>query len=73
MGAIQLEFDCLDMTESELKHFMLEKELAAVKKELGNVRRGLFARHNALAKSLVDCQDQIIELRIKISQLENKS
>ena len=53
--AIQLEM-WQDNSEEALK----KKEIALLRSELGNLRRGLFARHNELMK-LYMCQQEEID------------
>ena len=48
------------------------EEIAKMKKELGNVRRGIFARHNELAKLYMKQQDEINLLK-EILNVESKT
>lgn len=56
MTAIQLE---LWDTETDV----MRREIAELRKTTANVRRGLFARHDELAKFCMKLQEQIDELK----------
>lgn len=60
MMAVQLDlFE--EMTEVDI----LRKELADVKQSSENVRRGIFARHNALSKLFLELKDEIDKLKLQ--------
>lgn len=44
---------------------LLRKEIEIIKKQTANVRRGLFARHNEIAKTVISLQDEIEKLKGK--------
>ena len=69
--AIQLNFDCIGLTETELDQYCTQEKIKLLEKQLGNLRRGLFRRHGELEKELVSCKEDIIDLKIKIKGLEN--
>ncbi len=58
MSAVQLK---LFEETSELD--MLRAELAEVKSRSENVRRGLFARHDALSKLYIELKDELDEIK----------
>lgn len=51
----------LDMFLSETD--IIKEELEKQKKELSNVRRGLFARHNELAKVMLELQEELNNIK----------
>ena len=58
--AVQLElFE--EFSETDL----LRKELADVKQRGENVRRGIFARHNELAKLFIELKDEVDKLKLR--------
>lgn len=54
-----------DNTPSEIQ----KTEIDILRDQLGNVRRGLFARHNELAKFYMQQQAEIDELKKQIMSL----
>jgi len=65
---VQLELFS-DNTPSEIQ----KTEIDILREQLGNVRRGLFARHNELAKFYMQQQAEIDELKKQIRSLnENR-
>lgn len=61
---VQLELFS-DNTPSEIQ----KTEIDILRDQLGNVRRGLFARHNELAKFYMQQQAEIDELKKQIMSL----
>lgn len=55
----------LDLFEEFSDIDMLRKELAEVRIRNENVRKGLFARHNELAKLYIELNDRITNLEQK--------
>lgn len=55
----------LDLFEEFSDIDMLRKELAEVRIRNENVRKGLFARHNELAKLYIELNDRITKLEQK--------
>ncbi len=49
----------------------LRGEIEKLKKELTNVRKGLFARHCVLMKSIGELQEEIEELKKEKSNIED--
>jgi uncharacterized protein (DUF3084 family) len=66
---MQLEFSILDKNPVELKLEFVEKEVNEIRKRSDNVRRGLFARHNELAKLYMQQQSEIERLKQIIEAL----
>lgn len=65
---VQLEL-FTDNTPTEIQ----KSEIEILRDQLGNVRRGLFARHNELAKFYMQQQIEIEELKKQIRSLhENR-
>lgn len=58
---MEFQLDLIKQSEIEL----LREELQKVKEAAENVRRGLFARHNELAKLYLEQQKEIQELKCK--------
>lgn len=58
----QIQFDLFnELSELEI----VKKELEDVKTRSENVRRGLFARHNALAKMYIELKDRLDSMEAK--------
>lgn len=55
----------LDLFEEMTEVDILRKELADVKQSSENVRRGIFARHNALSKLFLELKDEIDKLKLQ--------
>lgn len=55
----------LDLFEELSDVDILRKELADVKQRSENVRRGIFARHNELAKLFVELKDEVDKLKLR--------
>lgn len=53
----------LDLFEEQTEELFLQKEIGALIKAQDNLRRGLFARHNELAKAYVKQQEEIEALK----------
>lgn len=51
-----------DMFKSEIE--MLQEEIEKQKAALGNVRRGLFARHNETGKIILELKRELEELKM---------
>lgn len=64
---VQLEL-FTDNTPTEIQ----KSEIEILRDQLGNVRRGLFARHNELAKFYMQQQNEIDELKKQIRSLHEK-
>jgi hypothetical protein len=64
---VQLEL-FTDNTPKEIE----KSEIEILRDQLGNVRRGLFARHNELAKFFMQQQIEIDELKKEIRSLHEK-
>lgn len=60
MFAIQL-----DLLDDNSEIALLRKEIQIVREQNANVRRGLFARHNEIAKTVVALQEEIEKLKGK--------
>ena len=45
---------------------ILREELAKIREETANMRRGLFARHNELSKLFIEQQEELEHLKKKI-------
>lgn len=69
--AIQLEFDSIGLNDEELKHYLVKKELQELTKQMGNVRRGIFARHGEIMKLVQQQQIEIEGLRGEIEKLKS--
>lgn len=68
--AIQLNFDCIGLTESELEAYCVAQKVKLLEAQLANVRRGLFKRHSELEKELIRCKEEIIELTFRLKKVE---
>lgn len=65
----QIQFDLFnELSEIDL----LKKELEEVKTSSENVRKGIFARHNALAKLYMDLYDKCMHLQIELQKMKEK-
>lgn len=62
MNAVQLDF-FKPVTEIEC----LQEEVFRQKKELGNIRRGVFARLSAMEKEIIDLKEMNDRLIIQIN------
>ncbi len=69
--AEQLEFDLIDLTPVETKMKYIEKWIENVEKKSEKVRRGLFSRHNDLAKMIMKQQQEIDYLKSLITNDKN--
>ena len=56
----------------ETKEEQLEREVIALKKEIGNVRRGLFARHSELQKKYDQTIHEFDVLKMAIAKGDKK-
>ncbi len=56
-----------DMFEPNDELSLTKKEIALIKEQQNNLRRGLFARHNELMKLYVKQQEEIDELKAKLT------
>lgn len=63
-----MQYD-LFLSEAE----MLKEEIAKVKTELGNTRRGLFARHGEMGKMILAMRKEIDELRNFVGYKEHRT
>jgi len=45
----------------------LREELSKVKKELGNVRRGIFSRHNEILKLIVELRSDLDTIKCQLN------
>lgn len=66
---IQIQYDLFE-ERTELN--ILRKEIEAVKRKDDNVRRGLFARYNDMAKTILNLQEEVAELRGALLKLTEK-
>lgn len=57
----------LDLFEKDTDEKILRNDIDAIKKELGNVRRGIFARHNELSKMFLELKAEIEKLKESIN------
>lgn len=60
---MQLEFEIIDKNPVELKLEFVEKRISDIGNKCDNVRRGMFARHNELAKLYMQQQSEIERLK----------
>lgn len=62
-----------DLFESNDEVSLLKKEIELMNSSLNNTRRGLFARHSAMAKQIMDMQEEIERLKgIRIVKSKSK-
>lgn len=66
---MQLEFQLEDITDTDAKIGYLNKAIVEVKLRSENVRKGLFARHNELAKMYLKQQEEIDELKACLQKM----
>lgn len=62
----EMELDLFNLTETEL----IRVDMAKLRRELSNVRRGLFARHEELLKMYCEAKDEIEVLKKSIKDKE---
>ena len=55
----------LHLFESNDEINLLRQEIAIVKEQIANTRRGLFARHGEIAKQLLQLKDEVDALKGK--------
>lgn len=55
----------LDLIEENDELTLLRKEIEIVRQQSANVRRGIFARHNEIAKTVIALQEEIEKLKGK--------
>lgn len=65
---IQLEFNLENKSDVDVKMDYLETYIEKVDKKSDNVRRGLFARYNELAKLMLKQQQEIEQLKAYIAK-----
>jgi len=73
--AISLQYDFF---ESQDENFLIKKEIDALNKQLQNVRKGIFSRHNELEKCInkllkmyLDQEEEISRLRSILHEIKN--
>lgn len=57
-----MQLELIQKSETEI----LREELAKIREETANMRRGLFARHNELSKLFIEQQEELEHLKKKI-------
>lgn len=61
--AVQVQFDLFkETTDVDI----MKAEVESLKESLGNVRRGIFARHNEMAKLILAQQEELDFLKVKL-------
>lgn len=61
--AVQVQFDLFkETTDVDI----MKAEMESLKESLGNVRRGIFARHNEMAKLILAQQEELDFLKVKL-------
>lgn len=73
--ALPIQYDFFE-DDSELT--LIQKEIDSMNTQIGNLRKGLFARHNVLEKSLnnllqmyLNQQEEISKLRMSLIHIKN--
>lgn len=69
--SIQLEFDAIGLSESELDAYVQKKRIDEISRQLQNLRRGLFSRHDELQRQIGTQQRQIELLQREIEKLKS--
>lgn len=60
---VQVQFDLFkETTDVDI----MKAEVNSLKESLGNVRRGIFARHNEMAKLIMAQQEELDFLKVKL-------
>lgn len=60
---IQVQFDLFKETTDV---DVMKAEIEHLKESIGNVRRGIFARHNEMAKLIISQQEELDFLKVKL-------
>lgn len=62
---------CMQLTLfEETKEELLEREIISLRKEMGNIRRGIFARHSELARKYQETYFELETLKASIAKQE---
>lgn len=72
MTNIQLEFNINNISESEMKLLIMQKQLDEMNESMGKVRRKLFSEMGEVKKVCHNLQIQNEELRLKLKELKNE-
>lgn len=61
----------LDLFNKYTEEELLREEIRLLKNQIGNVRKGLFARHNQLAKEFMRLREELEVIKFEMDKLKN--
>lgn len=72
MNAIQLEFNLINESESDIKLSCMQKQIDEMKESMGKVRRKLFSQMGEIQKLCLSLKTENEDLRSQLKELKNE-